>query len=177
MGTRTVTMIQPTLFAALVARVAPLSSASLRSLPAVLRTIDLTAEVPAAHEEHRLTGGTYKLKERDFFFHPKRMKENSTNTPRGHILAGLGFSPDICGGSRSAREKLRLDPPVFFRRLTGLRRLRGKSEFLTTSSSLANFGQISALLSGRLQRQNARNVRGNPYDNFVSLPITFSDNR
>jgi len=107
-------MIKSSFFGALVACIAHLSRAPLRGLPAVLRAIDLAAKVPSTHEEHRPTGGTNKLKERGFFLHPKRMKENSTNTPRGPIVAGLGFPPDICGGSRSAREKLRLDPPVFF---------------------------------------------------------------
>lgn len=54
------------------------------------------------------------MKDLDFFLHPERMKENSTNTPRDPIVSPSASSPDICGGSGSARLKRCLDPPVFF---------------------------------------------------------------
>ena len=136
-------------------RVANLARAPFCGLLAILSAIYLTAKVPTAHEEHRLTGLTHKLKQRGFFLHPKRMKDNSTNKPTGLSWPGWVFHLTSAEGPGLPGKSFAWTLLFFFRRLTGLRRLRGLSEFLANSASLANFGQISALLRGRLQDQQA----------------------
>ena len=135
-------MIEPPVFACLVAGIATPARTCPTLAPALVAAVDLPSIVRATNVEHRLACGTNQLKNGIVFVHPQRMNENSTNVPRTTTVlpsaSSAGHWTCVHQGVQICRLK-RSWALWFFLRPMPLRRSGRHREFLRLQPCLALF--------------------------------------